>query len=347
MNEKRKIGLLFAGIMTVMLVFGLVLYAAEKNIPEKALADSGFLSEEIPLDGQDEKTWGTMTLGGQKYDIFHECQTYLLIGTDASGHNSDSAEGCQGSMSDFLLLVVLDKTQERCSFLPINRDTMTEVTLLQNDGTGEATADLQVCTAHWYGGSETRSCENTVQAVSKLLGNVTIDGYYALPMEEIPRLNRLAGGVEVTLLEDFTDTDQQMKKGKKMSLSDTQAWHYIHDRYGVGDEGNLSRMRRQRQYMQAFMEQTGKNVKNDKHKIQTIWQELREKAVTDIPGSRISGLMEDILQSSGKEFYELEGESRVGQALGDGIDHAEFYVDERSRMEILTELYALKKRDGE
>ena len=72
--------------------------------------------------------------------------------------------------------------------------------------------------------------------MSHLLGGVPIDGYYELPMKAIPVLNKQVGGVTVTLEDDFSSVDAAMVKGKTITLSDSQAFHYIHDRYGVGDE---------------------------------------------------------------------------------------------------------------
>ena len=130
---------------------------------------------------------GKIKLNGNKYEYYHDFENYLLIGTDATGNNKNGAD-YQGSMADFLMLV--DKTENTYSFLQFNRDTMTEVALIDHNGEGEATANIQLCTAHWYGGNREQSCENTVKSVKKLLGGIQIDGYYELPMKAIPVLNK-------------------------------------------------------------------------------------------------------------------------------------------------------------
>lgn len=56
----------------------------------------------------------------------------------------------------------------------MNRDTITEVPMLLADGTANASAKMQLCTAHWYGKDKTASCENTVNTVSKMLGGVQL-----------------------------------------------------------------------------------------------------------------------------------------------------------------------------
>ena len=145
--------------------------------------------------------------------------------------------------------------------LELNRDTMTEIHLLDNKGEGEATADIQLCTAHWYGGNRQQGCENTITAVSHLLGGVPIDGYYELPMKAIPVLNKQVGGVTVTLEDDFSSVDAAMVKGKTITFFGfTSVFTNIHDRYGVGDEENASRMRRQRQYMSGFADKAKQKI---------------------------------------------------------------------------------------
>lgn len=102
------------------------------------------------MDEQSEElaALGSLKLNGDIYSYYHDFETYLIMGTDKTGADS---KVYQGSMSDFLMLVIVDKTDNNYSFLPINRDTMSEVRLIQDDGTGAATAELQLCTAHWYG----------------------------------------------------------------------------------------------------------------------------------------------------------------------------------------------------
>lgn len=264
------------------------------------------------------------------------------MGTDKTGADS---KVYQGSMSDFLMLVIVDKTDNNYSFLPINRDTMSEVRLIQDDGTGAATAELQLCTAHWYGGNAGQSCANTVESISKLFGGLKIDGYYAIPMDEIPKLNHSVGGVTVTLLEDFQDIDRQMKKGETLALSDEQAYHYIHDRYGVGDEKNTSRMKRQQQYMEAFFTKAKEKAKSDKAYVSQLFRKFEQTATTNLTAKKNSGLTNRLIKGTQKGFFEIQGTSKIGKALGDGIDHAEFYPDKKSIIDVMTKIYGLKKRE--
>lgn len=331
--------ILFVALILAMIAFGIGLKIFENHMPEPVISEDGFLMDE---QSEELAALGSLKLNGNIYSYYHDFETYLIMGTDKTGADS---KVYQGSMSDFLMLVIVDKTDNNYSFLPINRDTMSEVRLIQDDGTGAATAELQLCTAHWYGGNAGQSCANTVESISKLFGGPKIDGYYAIPMDEIPKLNHSVGGVTVTLLEDFQDIDRQMKKGETLALSDEQAYRYIHDRYGVGDEKNTSRMKRQQQYMEAFFTKAKEKAKSDKAYVGQLFREFEQTATTNLTAKKISGLTNRLIKGTQKGFFEIKGTSKIGKALGDGIDHAEFYPDKESIIDVMTKIYGLKKRE--
>lgn len=328
--------ILFVALILAMIAFGIGLKIFENHMPEPVISEDGFLMDE---QSEELAALGSLKLNGNIYSYYHDFETYLIMGTDKTGADS---KVYQGSMSDFLMLVIVDKTDNNYSFLPINRDTMSEVRLIQDDGTGVATAELQLCTAHWYGGNAEQSCANTVESISKLFGGLKINGYYAIPMDEIPKLNHSVGGVTVTLLEDFQDIDRQMKKGETLALSDEQAYRYIHDRYGVGDEKNTSRMKRQQQYMEAFFTKAKEKAKSDKAYVGQLFREFEQTATTNLTAKKISGLTNRLIKGTQKGFFEIKGTSKIGKALGDGIDHAEFYPDKESIIDVLTKIYGLK-----
>ena len=331
--------ILFVALILAMIVFGIGLKIFENHMPEPVISEDGFLMDE---QSEELAALGSLKLNGNIYSYYHDFETYLIMGTDKTGADS---KVYQGSMSDFLMLVIVDKTDNYFSFLPINRDTMSEVRLIQDDGTGVATAELQLCTAHWYGGNAEQSCANTVESISKLFGGLKINGYYAIPMDAIPKLNHSVGGVTVTLLEDFQDIDRQMKKGETLALSDEQAYRYIHDRYGVGDEKNTSRMKRQQQYMEAFFTKAKEKAKSDKAYVGQLFREFEQTATTNLTAKKISGLTNRLIKGTQKGFFEIKGTSKIGKALGDGIDHAEFYPDKESIIDVMTKIYGLKKRE--
>lgn len=116
--------------------------------------------------------WNKIKLNGKKYKYSTDYETYLFMGTDGSGKEDADRDEYIGNMADFLMLVIINRKEQTYAFLQLNRDTMTEINLIGRNGKGMATADMQLCTAHWYGGTPEESCENTVKAVSRMLGGV-------------------------------------------------------------------------------------------------------------------------------------------------------------------------------
>lgn len=284
-------------------------------------------------------------LNGKTYTYDHRIETWLFIGTDGSGNEDAEGEDYHGSMADFLLLAVIDKTDKTYGFLQVNRDTITDVTMMLTDGTGNASADLQICTAHWYGGNPEQSCENTVDAVSRFLGGIPIDGYYSLGMDAIPTLNHAVGGVEVTVVGDFSKVDPTLVEGETVLLSDEQANNYVRGRMDVGDGSNVQRMQRQDQYMNALFEKIESTFKENPKFLNSLYSELEEEAVTNTKGRDVSRILSAMAGGENRGVFQFEGESKLGQRLGDDIDHVEFIPDKASVEKIMKELYHLEESE--
>lgn len=332
-------------ILILIFILGSVIqkkYQKRYAVISKDEADISAADSSADETAEEEPTI-ELYLGDDEYATTHRMESYLFMGTDASGNPDASGEDYHGAMADFLLLAVIDHTDESYGFLQINRDTMTEITLLQPDGGNYASAELQLCTAHWYGGDAKSSCENVVEAVSSLLGELPIDGYYALDMQAIPKINHAVGGIEVTIEDDFSQSDPSLVQGTTVLLNDEQAYHYIHDRINVGDGENVSRMQRQKNYMDAMFEKVRDLQSKDQQFILQMLNDLKDVAVTDMDLNKLAKSMQKVSHYQSTGVYQIEGKTKLGQALGDGLDHTEFYPDETDKQKKLIQLYHLQK----
>lgn len=290
----------------------------------------------------------TVTIKLQKkiYRFAHPVQTYLFIGTDKSGNEDASGEEYRGSMADALMLVVVDEEEKTYGILQLNRDTITEVPMLLQDGSANASAQMQLCTAHWYGKDKAASCDNTVETVSKMLGGLPIDGYYALKMDAMPLLNHEVGGVTVTLEDDMTKLDPAMKKGATLTLTDRQAELLMRSRYAMDDDRNTQRMRRQQIFLNAFMKKIKKQNAGDVNATVKLYDRLRPYATTDIKMNDLTALLKDMQGYTDKGIITIEGTSKIGEKLHDGKKHWEFYMDEDSLETSMKQLYPLVQEKG-
>ena len=298
MNRRQKmkiagqIGLVILGIAVIYLI--VMLIDNRIGIFESDDTDDSYEEEELPID-----------IDGKIYELSHEMSTYLVMGTDNSGNEeADERKDYVGSMADFMLLLVVDDTDQTYQYIQLNRDTITEVPFLLADGTSYASADIQMCCAHAYGGSKMESCENTEKTVSMFLHGIPIDGYYALKMDAIPELNHAVGGVTVTIEDDFTAIDPEMKPGATLKLSDQQAYTFVHNRMDIGDGENTSRMRRHRAYMDAMAKTVQKQAAKDKKYVTRVYNELSEYSTTDM-GSAYSSLFIIVFSSANSHFDKI------------------------------------------
>lgn len=289
------------------------------------------LSEEMPQ----------LVIGERTYRFVHPVKSYLFIGTDASGNESAEGDDYHGAMADVLMLLTVNEEEHYYGILQLNRDTITEIPMLQADGTAYASADMQLCTAHYYGGDKKASCENTVTVVSELLGGLPIDGYYALSMEAIPLLNHAVGGVRVTLEDDMTSIDPQMYAGAQLTLTDEQALLLIQSRYAMEDDRNSERMRRQRLFMEGFFEKLGKLAGEDENFAITLYDELHPYATENMNYNELTEMLKNLSGYTNRGIYTIDGTAKVGQQLADGKEHWEFYVDEGSLDAAMCALYPL------
>ena len=345
MNRRQKmkiagqIGLVILGIVIVYLVIRVI--DSKVGIFDSDDEDLDYEEEQLPIE-----------IDGQEYELAHDMKTYLIMGTDASGNeDAEDRDSYEGSMADFMLLVVIDDTDSTYRFIQLNRDTITEVPFLLKDGTSYASADIQMCCAHWYGGSKEESCENTVRTVSMFMKGIPIDGYYALQMEAMPELNHAVGGVTVTIEDDFTAIDPEMKPGATLKLSDEQAYTFVHSRMDVGDGENTSRMRRHREFMNALMDTAKQKANEDKKFVNTLYSELSDYSTTDMGSKTLSNIATKMNSYEYKGLVTPEGETKLGNALNDGLEHTEFYPDEDALITMIRDIYPLNEvpdtEDGE
>lgn len=269
---------------------------------------------------------------GKEYQLKDNVQTVLVLGldkfeaADVESYNNDK-------QSDFMMLLVVDHDNERCTALHINRDTMAEMNILGVAGDVVGTVEKQIALAHTYGNGKEMSCRNAADAVSKLLMNVEIDHYVSVTMDAVSVYNDYLGGVELTVLDDFTGIDDTLVEGETVTLMGEHALNYVRTRYGLDDSTNSRRMVRQRQYIEALYEKTMTCLNNDSEFIVKAAAKLADYIVSDYTGTGLQTLAEKIMGYQFAEICELEGRNVRGD------EHMEFYPDDDSIEETVIKLF--------
>lgn len=319
---QRKIGLLLA-VFIVIAIAAVILY--------RVLDKRQVFSEE---DFEDGEAINAIEIGGEKYQPKTRIKTYLFMGIDATGKAEASEEYDGTGQCDVLQVVVVDQNADTYAVLPINRDTITEVKSLEDDGTYIASSEVQIALAHANGDGMEISCENTVDAVSNYLYGQKIDGYIALNMDGIKVINRLAGGVTVTIEDDFSETDPSLKMGETVTLSDDQAFHYVHDRMNVADGTNENRMKRQSAYMKGAEEIFRQKCAEDEQFVLDAYNELQDYMVTDMTQKDCSKLAKALTKNESLGELKIEGENSI-----DYLGYNQFIPDKDSLEEVVIQLF--------
>ena len=272
---------------------------------------------------------------GQTYVFNKNVETFLLIGLDTFGKAEENDSYNNDKQADLLTLFVLDRGNETCHAIHINRDTMAQVPILGVTGQKVGVANEQIALSHTYGNGGIDSCRNVANAVSNLMYGMPIDNYLSLTMDGIVALNDLVGGVTLTAIGDFAGVDGTIIEGEVLTLHGEHALNYVRNR---SDGTNETRMARQRQYMDALYAQIMDYIEDNSEFSSDIATTLGEYVVTNCDVSGIGELF------SKMSSYEFGGIKTIGGESVLGERYMEFICDENALKELLIELCYLPKK---
>ena len=280
----------------------------------------------------------TFVLNGTEYEKKSNLKTYLVMGLDTYEGTNEPESYNNDRQADFIVLMVLDDQDKTCSLLQINRDTMTEMNILGVAGDKIGTVTKQIALAHTYGNGKEVSCRNTANAVSKLLGGISVDHYLSVTLDAVGTFADLVDGVEVTVLDDFGEIDKTLIKGQSVTLRGEHALHYVRSRYGLEDSSNESRMARQRQFLEALYKKTHLCMEQDEAFASKTGLKMSEYIVSDQTVNQLEDLLAKIATYELNKIYTFDGETTVGET------HIEFYPDKTSVQQIAAELFYQPKQ---
>lgn len=333
MELMKKAAFLIVLLALVPAVAAFVSHGSDRQVSPSDSKNVKAVAEAPLPAGQEAEN--VVEIDGEAYIPKQNIETFLFIGVDSK----NGTEGGTGQC-DVLELLVFDRGANTYTLMPINRDTMTDVRSLDEDGNYLATTRIQIALAHAHGDGGTVSCENTVDAVSTLLNGQKIDKYAAMGMDAIPVINRLVGGVTVTIEDDFPGSDPAMAVGNTVTLNDEQAELFVRGRMDVGDGTNENRMKRQGIYLSALKELVKEKCRDYKAFPLTLYDGLEEYMVSDMTRNDFIKLAAALLDAEEQPEIRLEGESVIGR-----FDYKEFTVDEESLNAAIAALF-YDKYDG-
>lgn len=305
---------------------------AEPAGPELALVEA-----QAPLSKGEEDVWqeGWVKHNGKIYAYNEDILTFLFMGIDKNSDVKEVAEGTDGGQADALFLAVMNPHDKTIRVIGINRNTMTDIDLYNEEGSYINTVTAQIAVQHGFGNGVEESCEYQKKAVQRLFYNLPIHGYAAINMSAIPTINDAVGGVDVTVLEDLTEADASLAKGADVHLTGGDALLYVRYRDTDAFASADSRLARQKQYLKALIAAARKAVKKDITAALGLYRAVEPQMVTDITIDEAAYLVPVLTDYSFDDdsFYMLEGETVMGEQF------EEFYVDESALYEMILEIF--------
>ena len=324
-EQKNKTVFHAVAALLAVLAVVLVLYGGGRWLEKRA--EKPETRTQLPQADQE-----TVEVDGVTYRKKSRLTTILVMGVDHD--TQDSYEYRKAGQADFLRLVVLDDADKTVQQLQIDRDTITPVTVLGLLGDRYEPVTQQICLGYAFGDGRQTSCEVTVEAVENLLGGQAIDQYLAMGLDGISTLNDLAGGVTVTLEDDFSAADPAMTKGATLTLQGDQAEIFVRRRMDIGEGTNEARMVRQEEYLAQLSAQLESRVQQDQQFTAQVYDALQPYLVTDLAKGQLVNEVWAAKDDTVEPAIALEGEHKVAE---DGF--TEFYPTEASIQKAVLTLF--------
>lgn len=262
--------------------------------------------------------------------------TVLVMGVDKNKH-FDTSGFRSGGQADLLLVLLIDNKKEEIIPLQIDRDTMTEIAVLGVLGSIAGTRNAQICLSHGFGDGNAQSCLLTQEAVSNLLLGEEIEYYFAMDLDGIQALNDAVGGVTVTLVDDLSALDPDMRKGETLTLHGKQAEYFVRNRRDVGSGTNEGRMDRQKSYLDGLRIKTRTLVQDDQDVIGGLYDVIKPYLQTNMTRGRIINMIWKTRDYRYADIVRPKGRYSIGK---DGF--MEYHVDEEALQRMVINLFYQK-----
>ena len=331
-------GLLAAAFAAFLIVGSIGKANLRSNVIAAPKLENAPVVIELQPTEEESAGWkeGWVKYNGQIYAYNEDILTFLIMGIDKTKDVKEVAEGTNGGQADALFLVVLNPHDDSLSVIGINRNTMTDVSVYDNNGSFVNTVKAQIAVQHGFGNGVEESCEYQVNAVQHLFYEMPVHGYAAINMSAIGPLTDMVGGVDVVALEDIKSGNSTViKEGEEVHLEGDLAFAYIHNRdtkeFGSADH----RLERQKQFITTYLQKVKQKTKEDIGFPISVYQSIAPQTVTSLTVDEMTYLVSIAKDYSFDEnyLYTLKGETKQGDVF------EEFYVDETDLFELILKVF--------
>ena len=328
--------LIIFGILVLLLVTAVGAYFYLNKKGEAQLKkNQSIASITAPEEASSEDDGKTIVYNGAKYKYNEDNINILFMGVDRDMQDTGEKVIGENGQADVLIWAALDSKTGHLSLINISRDAMVDVNKYNVEDKYLGTDKMQLCLAYSYGDGKEKSCENTLQSVSRLMYGMPVNAYVAIDYSAIAPLNDAIGGVTVNVLEDLTQSDSALKAGETVTLHGEQAQTYVRSRNTEVLDSNNQRMERQKQYIDAFLQQAISQTKKNPTLPVTLYNDVSDYMVTNISASEATHLATLMIQNgvSGGDILTVPGEVTQGDV------YAEFNPDDKELYKLILSVF--------
>lgn len=326
-RKKNANNILFLCVLLVLVI--VILYSGLRILESTVLHPT-----QKPVAQQTTKT---ITRNGKEYFPRQDVTVMMVLGIDQYGPVESSNYYRNQGSADSIMLLVFDESNEDCTVLYLNRDTMLTMDVLGVRGEYAGTTYGQLALAHTYGTGLEDSCVNMKNTLMNYIHGMTIDYYVAMNMDAIPILNDAVGGVTVNVKDDFSAVNPTITMGE-LTLQGDQVIDYVRTRKDVGDQKNVTRMERQKDYVNGFLKKLMEKEQTDVEFALRLYEQVAPYIVTDCSSTTLSGMLDRYTEFELKEVVTPEGDNVIGE------EYYEFYPDEEKLDELIVRLFYAQKK---
>lgn len=328
--------LIIFGILVLLLATAVGAYFYLNKKGEAQLKkNQSIASITAPEEASSEDDGKTIVYNGAKYKYNEDNINILFMGVDRDMQDTGEKVIGENGQADVLIWAALDSKTGHLSLINISRDAMVDVNKYNVEDKYLGTDKMQLCLAYSYGDGKEKSCENTLQSVSRLMYGMPVNAYIAIDYSAIAPLNDAIGGVTVNVLEDLTQSDSALKAGETVTLHGEQAQTYVRSRNTEVLDSNNQRMERQKQYIDAFLQQAISQTKKNLTLPVTLYNDVSDYMVTNISASEVTHLATLMIQNgvSGGDILTVPGEVTQGDV------YAEFNPDDKELYKLILSVF--------
>lgn len=328
--KQSKAGMILAVIVIILVALlgiGYFLWQQTQGVMKTGT------SEEQSETASTAADQNTVEYEGNTYKYNDHLSNYLFMGIDSTEEVSEMESQQDAGQADSIYVVSLDRATEQVRVLSIPRDTITEIEVFNPSGTSLGMTDNHINLQYAYGDGKEESCELMKTAVSKLLHDLPIQGYYSMNISGISEIGKLVGDVEIVVPDDsLEEYDPYFKEGATVVINGDNVEEFLRYRDSGKSQSALVRQQRQKTYLKALVPKLQEKTQTNSSFVGDLLDDIQPYTVTNM-GNDVFVKLLNAAGNSTLETQTVPGEGVEGQY------YDEYHVDDDALYKLILSMF--------